>query len=43
MAISLTVSTIDTLVNAISSLVVVDGKAVFNFKKKKIILSFQNI
>ena len=30
----LTISTVDTLVNAISSLFVVDGKATFNFNKK---------
>ncbi len=35
MAVSLTVSTIDTLVNAISSLVIVDGKHFYyNYKKK---------
>ena len=32
---ALTISTVDTLVNAISSLIVVDGKAVIEFKKKK--------
>ena len=32
LGISLTISTIDTLANAISSLIVVDGKAAFNFK-----------
>ena len=31
---ALTISTVDTLVNAISSLFVVDGKATFNFDKK---------
>ena len=31
---ALTISTVDTLVNAISSLFVVDGKATFNFAKK---------
>jgi len=30
----LTISTVDTLVNAISSLVIVDGKATFAFKKQ---------
>ena len=36
LGLALTISTVDTLINAISSLIVVDGKAVFNFKKKKI-------
>ena len=31
---SLTISTVDTLVNAVSSLVIVDGKATFNIKSK---------
>ena len=35
LAVSLTVSTIDTLVNAISSLVVVDGKNLYEDSKKK--------
>jgi Na+/proline symporter len=34
LGLSLTISTVDTLVNAISSLIVVDGKATFNFDKK---------
>ena len=34
LGLSLTISTVDTLVNAISSLIVVDGKATFNFSKK---------
>jgi len=34
LGLSLTISTVDTLVNAISSLFVVDGKAAFNFDKK---------
>ena len=34
LALSLTISTVDTLVNAISSLVVVDGKDTFKFNKK---------
>ena len=34
LGLALTISTIDTLVNAISSLFVVDGKATFNFDKK---------
>ena len=36
----LTISTVDTLINAISSLIVVDGKATFNFKKKINYLAF---
>ncbi len=31
---ALTISTVDTLINAISSLIVIDGKAVFSIKKK---------
>jgi len=34
LGLSLTISTVDTLVNAISSLIVVDGKATFNLTKK---------
>ena len=34
LGLSLTISTVDTLVNAISSLIIVDGKATFNFKTK---------
>ena len=34
LGLALTISTLDTLVNAISSLFVVDGKATFNFNKK---------
>ena len=34
LGLSLTISTVDTLVNAISSLIVVDGKATFNFSNK---------
>tara|TARA_B100001057_G_scaffold475876_1_gene543150 strand:+ start:2706 stop:4142 length:1437 start_codon:yes stop_codon:yes gene_type:complete len=34
LGLALTISTIDTLVNAISSLFVVDGKATFNIRKK---------
>ena len=34
LGLSLTISTVDTLVNAISSLIVVDGKATFNLKTK---------
>ena len=33
LGLSLTISTVDTLVNAISSLIIVDGKASFNFNK----------
>jgi Na+/proline symporter len=35
LGLALTISTVDTLVNAISSLFVVDGKATFNSDKKK--------
>ena len=34
LGLALTISTVDTLVNAISSLIVVDGKATFNINKK---------
>ena len=34
LGLSLTISTVDTLVNAISSLIVVDGKATFNLSQK---------
>ena len=34
LGLSLTISTVDTLVNGISSLIVVDGKATFNLSKK---------
>jgi Na+/proline symporter len=34
LGLALTISTVDTLVNAISSLIVVDGKATFNIDKK---------
>ena len=34
LGLALTISTVDTLENAISSLIVVDGKATFNFNKK---------
>jgi Na+/proline symporter len=40
LGLSLTISTVDTLVNAISSLIVVDGKATFNFSKKINYLKF---
>ena len=37
---ALTISTVDTLINAISSLVILDGKAVFNMSKKTNYLNF---
>ena len=37
---ALTISTVDTLINAISSLVILDGKAVFNLSKKINYLNF---
>jgi len=40
LGLALTISTVDTLVNAISSLIVVDGKATFNFSKKTNYLNF---
>ena len=40
LGLSLTISTVDTLVNAISSLIVVDGKATFNLNKKTNYLKF---
>ena len=40
LGLALTISTVDTLINAISSLIVVDGKAIFNFKKKTNYLVF---
>ena len=40
LGLALTISTVDTLINAISSLIVVDGKATFNFKKKINYLNF---
>jgi len=40
LGLSLTISTVDTLVNAISSLVIVDGKATFNFSNKTDYLKF---
>ena len=40
LGLALTISTVDTLVNAISSLIVVDGKATFNFNKKINYLNF---
>jgi len=40
LGLALTISTVDTLINAISSLIVVDGKATFNLKKKTNYLVF---
>ena len=40
LGLALTISTVDTLVNAISSLIVVDGKATFNLSKKTNYLNF---
>ena len=40
LGLALTISTIDTLINAISSLIVVDGKATFKLKKKINYLNF---
>ena len=40
LGLSLTISTLDTLINAISSLIIVDGKATFNFYKKVNYLNF---
>jgi len=40
LGLALTISTVDTLINAISSLIVVDGKAAFNFGKKIDYLKF---
>ena len=43
LAVSLTVSTVDTLVNAISSLVIVDGRNFYNGSKKKNFLLLSKI
>jgi len=43
LAVSLTISTIDTLVNAISSLVVVDGKNLYRGNKKKDFLKLSRV
>ena len=43
LGLSLTISTVDTLINAISSLIVVDGKATFNFRKKTNYLKLSKI
>ena len=40
LGLALTISTVDTLINAISSLIVVDGKATFNISKKINYLNF---
>jgi len=40
LGLSLTISTVDTLINAISSLIVVDGKATFNLTNKTDYLNF---
>ena len=40
LGLALTISTVDTLVNAISSLIVVDGKSTFNLSKKTNYLNF---
>ena len=40
LGLALTISTVDTLVNAISSLIVIDGKATFSFSKKINYLNF---
>ena len=40
LGLALTISTVDTLINAISSLIIIDGKAFFNFKKKTNYLQF---
>ena len=40
LGLALTISTVDTLVNAISSLIIVDGRATFNMDKKTNYLSF---
>ena len=40
LGLALTISTVDTLINAISSLIVVDGKALFNFRKETNYLKF---
>ena len=40
LGLALTISTVDTLVNAISSLIVVDGKSTFNLNKKTNYLNF---
>ena len=43
MALSLTISTLDTLINAISSLIIVDGKKMFLIYKKKDFLKLSKV
>tara|TARA_A100001388_G_scaffold194476_1_gene146629 strand:+ start:50 stop:1492 length:1443 start_codon:yes stop_codon:yes gene_type:complete len=43
LGLSLTISTVDTLINAISSLIIVDGKATFNLRKKTNYLKLSKI
>ncbi len=43
LGLALTISTVDTLINAISSLIVVDGKVTFKLKKKTDYLKFSKI
>ena len=40
LGLALTISTVDTLINAISSLIIIDGKATFKFKNKMDYLKF---
>ena len=40
LGLALTISTVDTLINAISSLIIVDGRATFNFNNKTDYLKF---
>ena len=40
LGLALTISTVDTLINAISSLIVVDGKATFSLRKKNKLFKF---
>ena len=43
LGLALTISTVDTLINAISSLIIVDGKATFDLKKKINYLKFSKV
>ena len=43
LGLSLTISTVDTLVNAISSLIIVDAKATFNFSKNTDYLKYYEL
>ena len=43
LGLALTISTVDTLINAISSLIVVDGKASFRLKSKTNYLNFSKL